>query len=138
MHPDPTWIVVADHQAARFFLRSHWGDPISEFTDLAESADFIERPLAASESDVGEAALKTLDPDEVENAFLHRVAKEIDESMTKHAAQGLVLCAPPKELCLLRSYISDVARSKLSCEITRDLVGEKVSSIDAVMRHLKA
>jgi protein required for attachment to host cells len=141
VHPDPTWIVVVDDHAARFFLRSRWGEPLAEVPELAESADFIDRRLERRRGAMTPADGRTgheSDPDEIETAFLNRVAKEIDDAMTDYSAQGLVLCAPPRELSLLRDCLSDRSRAKLSCEITRDLVGEKASSIDAVMRYLKA
>jgi protein required for attachment to host cells len=141
MHPDPTWIVVADDRAARFFLRSHWGDPIEELPELAESADFLDRRHAGTRTEatppVQAAVRQTAKHDEDEKSFLHRVAKEIDELMISHSAQGLVLCAPPRVLSLLRDYVSAHTRARLCCEITRDFVQEKAASIDAAMRHLK-
>jgi protein required for attachment to host cells len=137
MHPDPTWIVVADSHSARFFLRSHWGDPIRELPELAESADFLDRKAEPMQGAVANQLKRRLKGDVEDRAFLHRVAKEIDELMISHSAQGLVLCAPPRELALLRDYISERSRAKLSCEITRDFVQDKAASIDTTMRHLK-
>jgi protein required for attachment to host cells len=140
MHSDPTWIVVADSHAARFFLRSRWGDPIREYPELAESADYFDhRQSGVGPSHAPSAAefRRERKHGVEERAFLHRIAKEIDELIVSHSAQGLVLCAPPRELALLRDYISEHSRAKLTCEVTRDFVQEKAASIDATMRHLK-
>lgn len=144
MHLDPTWIVVADSQAARFFLRTQWGKPLEEITDLAVSADILDRrQTGATDMTLGyphsaRSEVRTHEQDKVESAFLHRVASGIDKAMSEHAARGLVLCAPARELCLLRDYISAGSREKLSCEITADLVKAKKPAIEAAMHRIKA
>jgi protein required for attachment to host cells len=144
MHLDPTWIVVADSQAARFFLRSQWGEPLKEIVDLAASADFLNRlPSGSTDITLGypsgaKSDVETRERDKIESDFLHRVASGVDKAMSEHAAQGLVLCAPARELCLLRDYISASSRAKLSCEITADLVNAKKSAIEAEMNLIKA
>ncbi len=142
MHPDPTWVVVADSQAVRFFFRSHWGEPLKEFAELADSADFLD---GRSDPHVGavlayprETIDRVAERDRVESVFLHRVASSIDDVMTRYAAQSLVLCAPPRELCLLRDYISPSSLAKITCELTADIVKASASVIDAEMHRLKA
>jgi protein required for attachment to host cells len=144
VHSGPIWFVVANSRSARFFLRPRWGEPLREIIDLADSADFLDKrepgllalPLgypqrAKSNADVQEE-------ERIESAFLHRVASSIDDAMNRYAAESLVLCAPARELCLLRDYVSTRSRAKLSCEITADLVKAETSAIDAEMRHIKA
>lgn len=141
MHPGPIVFVVANSRAARFFLRPYWKEPLRELTDLADSADFINshRTLtsirASRSSATAESSVKN---DEIESAFLHRVAESVNKAVATFEAQSLVICAPPPELCLIRDYISAPSRSKLSCEITADLVAANVSAIEAEMRHIKA
>ncbi|MDP3739221.1 MAG: host attachment protein [Hyphomonadaceae bacterium] len=142
MHPDPTWIVVADSQAVRFFLRSHWGEPLKELAELADSADFLDGRSDPHVDAVlaypGEIVGRVIEQDRIESVFLHRVARSIDDVMTRYAAQGLVLCAPPRELCLLRDYISPSSLAKITCELSADLVKASASVIDAEMLRLKA
>lgn len=143
MHPDPTWIVVADSRAARFLLRPDWRAPLTEFTELADSADFLDRRHAPTADAVlpypgaGFDEAKAPGHDRAESIFLHRVAAEIDTAMTEHEAQALVLCAPPRELCVLRDYISERSRARITCEITIDLVRASVPIIEAEIRRLK-
>ncbi len=134
MHSDPTWIVVADAHAARFFLRSRWGEPLCECLDFTDSAEVGERrhdPVSGVHSE-------DVDDPNVGHLFLHRVAAEIDRAVMQNAARGLVLCAPPRELGLLRDYMSSRTRERLTCELASDLVAAKLPAIEAAMSHLKA
>jgi hypothetical protein len=144
MHLDPTLIVVADREAVRFFLRASWRDPLEEMVDLSDSADFLDIRHDAP-TDAGLAyptrtkpSAKELQRDKVESVFLHRVAAATDRAMSEYRAQGLVLCAPARELCLLRDFIAANSRAKLSCEITADLVKAKKAIIEAAMHRIKA
>lgn len=134
MHSDPTWIVVADAHAARFFLRSRWGEPLRECLDLTDSAEVADR----RHDPVSDVHNEDVDDPNGGCLFLHRVASEIDRAVMQHAARGLVLCAPPRELGLLRDYISSSSRERLTCELASDLVAAKLPAIEAAMSHLKA
>ena len=142
MHLDPTWIVVADGRAVRFFWRKHWKKPLKEFSNLSDSADVLDKRVAGpAVSPIAEsqtlAKWSRQSRDDEAKSFLRRVATSIDRTLTDHPAAGLILCAPAKELGLLRDYLSARSRAKLSCEVAKDLVGAKVAHVEAVVHHLK-
>ncbi len=134
----PAWFVVADGGGARFFVRPRPELPLEELAELAETPDHIDRRQARKHDDVGHgrhAVLAGRTPHEQrEQTFLRRVAGQIDRAVIENAVHSLVLCAPPRALGLLRDFISDNARARISCEINTDAVKEPVGRIDERMK----
>lgn len=136
MQPGATWVIVADGGGARFFVRSRQGLPLQEIVELAESADALERRggEALAHDRVGHgrhAVTARFSPHErAENVFLRHVAGQIDRAVIENAVEKLVLCAPPHALGLIRDYLSENARSRVTEEIPKDLLREKIADID--------
>ena len=129
----PVWAVVADGGRARFLIRRLPNLPFEELEQLAETADLVERRHNFHD-DVGHGqravTARTTPHERDEQRFLRHVAGQIDRAVVENAAGALVLCAPPRALGLLRSFISENARRLVASEIDQDIVRERVSEIN--------
>jgi protein required for attachment to host cells len=134
MSLEPTWIVVADGGAVRFFHRPKAGAPLAEMEALGDLAKPAVDKHQGSHRHRGTAGGRRAPAHEIEEAdFLKQVAAQIDKAVVDHSVGQLALCASPRALGVLRNAMSTQARRKLVCEIAKDLVREPVASIDERM-----
>lgn len=144
MKSETTWIVVADGDQARFFLRIRPGVRLTELTDLALTAA-KERRLRRHQTAVKDgvdrghhvlpAHLNRQDEEELH--FLAHVAGRINLAVEEHAVGGLVLCAPPSALGSLRNHLTDPALQLIVEELPKDIVREQIAEIEARLVSLK-
>jgi len=70
----------------------------------------------------GSGAEAHTDPKEVEHQrFAHELADELNRGLLQHSYEGLVLCAPPHFLGLLRPNLSTDAARALEVTLNKDL-----------------
>lgn len=126
-----TWIVVADHQHARFFqndgpdrgIRPVEG--VSLDTHLARSHDLLsDREGRGVSSRAGRRYGVPLrsDPHRQEGlAFIGQVAEVVAKGSSDGAYERLVLVAPPRALGELRKALAAPVRAKVVGELAEDL-----------------
>lgn len=125
------YVVVAGSRGVRFLVRRQKDAPLEQLAcDLtggegsAGTADMIvSYPQSGSHSDEQRARN--------EARQYHIIARQIDELLGERAGHHLILCAPPRQLCLLRDYISNRTRQAIVCERTVDLSGAGIQEIEA-------
>lgn len=132
-------IVVADQAEAIFYdaatLRTTPRE-VARITDPAahlHDRDFAsDRPGRTYES-VGSArhsVERENDPRSREAArFARRIARRLDEARRKDEYQDLIVVAGPAFLGLMREQLSRPTRSRVVCEIRKDLVHSPVSAL---------
>lgn len=140
-----TWIVVADHQHARFFENDGPGHGIQAIEDLSLDthlhrnseilSDHAGRSVSTRNGQhhiVGASG----DPHQQEGfAFMRRVADIASDRANDQAYDRLILIAPPRALGELRKTLSDSAKRKVIAELNEDLTK---ATIPEILKHLSA
>lgn len=138
MNSHPTWIVVADGAAARFFVRARPETPLAELDDLALTLKAEERrhhrpghlPEGVNRGPLVRPAHQNLEEDR-ERHFLGHVAGCVNKAVDEHAVGKLVLVAPPHALGVLRSHLSKSAEALVGLALAKDVTKERVRDLDA-------
>lgn len=138
MTAESTWVLVADGNGARFFMRPRDGFPLHELTELALTAE-AERRRHGQPSSVKEPsnhghqvrpAHDTLQNDN-EREFLRHISGRLNLAVQENVIGKLVIVAPPRALGVLRDHLSTHALARLSRQIAKDVVRESVAKIEA-------
>jgi protein required for attachment to host cells len=137
MTSETTWVVAADGNAARFFVRPREGVPLTELTELALTAD-AERRAHGRDTAVHDGANHGHQAhhdhenlqDSGERHFLRHIAGRLNLAVEEHAVARLVICAPPRALGILRDHLTAGTRAHIVEEIAKDLVRESVRDLD--------
>ncbi|MDP3739220.1 MAG: host attachment protein [Hyphomonadaceae bacterium] len=144
MTSETTWVVVADGNAARFFVRAREGVPLTELTDLALTAD-AERRARGGDTAVHEGVnhghqahpAHENRQDSGERVFLRHIAGRLNLAVEEHAVGRLIICAPPRALGVIRDHVTAATRALVVAEIAKDLVREGVREIDERLKPSK-
>jgi protein required for attachment to host cells len=126
-----TWIVVADHQHARFFQNDgpdRGIRPIADLsldTRLARSHDLLSdregRGVSSRDGRRYGIPLQS-DPHRQEGlVFIGQVAEVVAKGLSDRAYDRLVLIAPPRALGELRKALAAPVRAKVIGELSEDL-----------------
>ncbi len=138
MTAESIWVLVADGNAARFFMRPRAGFPLNELTELALTAEAERRhhgrPSAIKEpANHGHQVRPAHDTaqNESEREFLRHIAGRLNLAVQDNAIGELVLVAPPRALGVLRDHLSAHAQAHVSRQIAKDVVRETRAEIEA-------
>jgi protein required for attachment to host cells len=138
MSSETIWVLVADGNSARFFMRPNAGIPLREMSQLAVTAKAAHRhhahPTAVHEpANHGHQARPAHDTlqNDAEREFLRHIAGRLNLAVEESAVGQLILIAPPKALGVLRDHLTPRAAGRIVREIAKDIVHETVPEIDA-------
>lgn len=130
----PSWVVVADGGAARFFHRPKAGAALDEQPELMMNARDREKPDRPRQSDAAGSGRRASMHEHFEEQFLVEVAKRVDELMANRKVGRLAICAAPKALGVLRRQLSESSSRRITCEIAKDLIHEPTVAIQERLR----
>ena len=126
-----TWVVVADHQHARFFENdgpTRGIKPIESLsldTHLAASHDVMsDRPgrSQSAKNGVRHGFEPHIDPHRQEGMkFIQRIIEVVTNASGKGEFDRLILVMPPRALGEIRKALPDSVREKISGELAADL-----------------
>lgn len=131
MQSETVWVVAADGGVARFFVRERPGLPLKEIEELKETEAKHHAGYEHVGHGRGTPVVDRNPRQQDEHVFLRHVAGQVDRAVIEHAVGRLVLCAPPQAMGLIRSMLSANARDVICHQLTKDVVRESVSEIDA-------
>jgi protein required for attachment to host cells len=132
MKPTTTWIVIADGAHARLFANRGPGKGIEAIENGVINGDHrpdheLVRDAAGrtfeSVGDTRHAITPRTDPHrELKREFAKELVSLLDQRLSEHAFDRLILVAPPKALGDLRSALSDGLKPRVYAELDKDLV----------------
>ncbi|WP_429925496.1 host attachment protein (plasmid) [Agrobacterium vitis] len=141
--PHNARILVADARKALFLCNAgNTTDLLLELEQVLEAPDNAanheqgtDRPgrtaTGSNRSSLGQTDFHELE----EERFLATVAEQIEKHWLDAAVRSVYIIAPPRALARLRKTISPALRTKVVCELDKDLVDQPVAEIE---RYLSA
>ncbi len=128
-----TWIVVADGGQARILLNTHRDKGLTELP-LASKHDprFLnhEPGAAVHHSPI----FKPTEEKRRETAFVDTLAETVQQGVSSHACDGLILVAPANVMGQLRKALNTQAHKIILGEIVHDYAHQDVN---AIYKHVK-
>jgi protein required for attachment to host cells len=131
MKPPRIWVLIADGGRAKVLESVRPGIPLREvqglaFTnDLPRSRDILaDRPGRSFESVGGARHAQEYPADphrELKRGFAGKLSRVLESRFHGNQFDELVVIAPPSFMGDLRDAWSSAVRSRISCELTRDL-----------------
>lgn len=139
----PLWVIVADGQHARFYVRREKGEPLESMPKANMDAPGDreaprDRPARVHDRFGQHRHAVTHDNPqaEAEARFLSDVAQSIGERIRDQPPSAICLFAPPRALGVLRQQLPESVRDLIVAEVDKEVIHASAAELEERLKQI--